>query len=83
MNRLRLTAEAKRKLKIVPKSYKKPISIALKEIKDYPFVGKPLSRELIGHFSLRVGVYRIIYKFNRKDEVVLIMDVDHRPRAYN
>lgn len=83
MIKLKLTAEAKRLLKVIPEEYKKPLAEVLQEIKDYPLVGKPLTREFTGYFSFRVGVYRIIYKVNRHDGYVLIMTVEHRSKVYN
>lgn len=56
---------------------------ALAEISDDPFVGKPLTRELTGRFSLRVGVYRIIYSVNRKDKTVHVFTAGYRSVVYN
>lgn len=69
MFKLRLTAKAKRELKLVTKFYEQEaIKNAFKEIKENPFVGKPLTRELTGRFTYRVGVYRIIYTVNKNDK---------------
>jgi mRNA-degrading endonuclease RelE of RelBE toxin-antitoxin system len=38
--------------------------------------------ELTGKFSFRVGVYRIIYKVNKKDKVVDILTAGHRATVY-
>jgi len=56
--------------------------LALAEIKEEPFLGKPLARELTGKFSFRVGVYRIIYKVNKKDKVIDILTAGHRATVY-
>ncbi|OGY11509.1 MAG: hypothetical protein A3H88_01800 [Candidatus Blackburnbacteria bacterium RIFCSPLOWO2_02_FULL_44_9] len=56
---------------------------ALQEIKEVPYQGKPLIRELTGRRSWRVGVYRIIYRIKKKDKVVLVIAIDHRSRIYN
>jgi len=73
---------AQKRLKIIPKFYKRAIKEALNEIKEDPFAGKPLTRELIGRFSFRVGVYRIIYKVNRKDKIIDIFFAGHRAIVY-
>lgn len=53
------------------------------ELKDDPLVGKPLTRELTGKFSLRVGTYRVIYKINRQDKIIYILTAGHRSTVYN
>jgi len=57
--------------------------MALKEIKENPFIGKPLTRELTGRFSYKLGVFRVIYKVNKKDKLVEIIAVGHRATVYN
>lgn len=42
--------------------------------------GKPLRRSLAGHYKLRVGDYRIVYKI-RKDKVAILM-IAHRSIVY-
>ena len=60
----------------------KAIILALTEIKDDPFLGKPLTRELSGRFSFRVGIYRIVYKVNLKDKIIDILTAGHRATVY-
>lgn len=83
MFRVKLTAKAKRGLKIVSKSHRQPVAIAIEELKDYPIVGKPLGKGLSGKLSIRIGVYRIVYKIDFEDKVVLVVNVDHRGVVYN
>ena len=45
-----------------------------------PQVGKPLEREL-DHGAHRGG-YRVIYEFQKEDQAVLVVRVDHRARVY-
>ena len=47
-----------------------------------PLAGKPLSGELKGMHSWRVGSYRIIYSIFRDVMRVLIVDVGHRREIY-
>lgn len=44
--------------------------------------GLPLRRNLSGFFKLRVGDYRIIYKIEKKEIVVLVISVGHRREVY-
>lgn len=83
MYKLKLTAKAKKELKSLHKSYKVIIPLALEEIKEDPFLGKSLSRDLSGKFSFRVGVYRIIYLVNKKDEIITVISAGHRSKIYD
>jgi len=44
--------------------------------------GLPLRRSLFGFFKLRVGSYRIIYKIEKKEVIVLVVSVGHRKQIY-
>src|SRR3990167_4160395 len=60
------------------KSHQYAILSAFEEIKEDPLIGKPLTRELTGRFSYRVGVYRVIYKINQKDQIIQVLSAGHR-----
>ena len=84
MFKLKITSQAKSQLKQISKKHHQlAISNALDEIKEDPFMGKSLSRELTGRFSYKVGVYRIIYKINEKDKIVYILSAGHRATVYD
>jgi len=70
-------------LKKLSKAYQKAIISVFEEIKEDPFTGKALTRELTGRFSFRVGFFRIIYKVNRHDKTVQIITAGHRSTIYN
>jgi len=82
MYKLKLTPKAKKELKIISKLHNQAISSVLEELKESPFSGKPLTRELTGRFSYRVGVYRIIYTVNKRDKAVTVLTVGHRATVY-
>jgi mRNA interferase RelE/StbE len=82
MFRVKLTAKAKEELKQISKSHKIAIGLILEDIKEDPTIGKSLTRELTGRYSYRVGVYRIIYKVNRKDEIINVLTAGHRATVY-
>jgi len=42
-----------------------------------------LTADLSGFFKLRVGDYRVIYEFSRKDEVISIDRIRHRREVYD
>ncbi|MBI2267980.1 MAG: type II toxin-antitoxin system RelE/ParE family toxin [Candidatus Blackburnbacteria bacterium] len=83
MYKLFISTRVKRELKKISRSHKEAIVNALMELKDDPLVGKPLTRELTGKFSLRVGTYRVIYKINRQDKIIYILTAGHRSTVYN
>lgn len=83
MYKLLISPKAEKSLKKLKIDHQKAMLEALGEISDDPFVGKPLTRELTGRFSLRVGVYRIIYSVNRKDKTVRVFTAGHRSTVYN
>jgi len=82
MYKLRISTKAEKEIKKIPQSHQKAILLVLKEIKEEPFQGKPLTRELTRRFSFRVGVYRIIYKVNKKDNLIDILTAGHRVTVY-
>ena len=52
------------------------------ELADNPYRGKMLRGELRGLFSMRVGDYRVIYLINEKEDIIWLVNVDHRKRVY-
>lgn len=82
MYTLHISIRARREIKVISKLHKKAILIALRELKEEPFFGKPLTEELTKRYSLRVGLYRIIYTINQKDKIVSIISAGHRGTVY-
>ncbi len=83
MYKIKITARAKRELKKISKQGKESLELVFEELKEYPNLGKPLSRNLSGKFSYRTGMFRIVYKINKKDEIVTIITAGHRSEVYN
>ncbi len=82
MYRITLTAKARNKLKKISKSPQIAISLAIQELKEDPFLGKPLKEKLTGRLTFQVGVYRIIYSVNEQEEKLTIFNIDHRAVVY-
>ena len=82
MYRLKLTSRAKKDLKNVRNLYRQALLVAFEELKEDPSIGKPLTRNLMNQYSLRVSVYRILYKINNKDKIVTILTAGHRGTVY-
>ena len=69
MYKVIVAPKASKDFKKISKLYKEAISEAIEELEDSPFAGKPLSKELTGRYSYKIGIYRIIYTINKKDKV--------------
>lgn len=82
MYQLKLTGRAKKELKNIKKIYEVAINFALEEIKEDPFAGKPLARELTGKYSYKIDTYRIVYKISKKDKKIYILTAGHRAKVY-
>lgn len=82
MYKLVIAPQAIRELKKIPKRYQVSIRFALRELKEDPLIGKKLGRELTGKFSIKIGVYRIIYKVSEKDKIVYVSTAGHRSTVY-
>lgn len=65
----------------LPKNSQPKVEAALRKIYANPLSGKKLLGDLEGEFSLRVGIYRIIY-FIDKDDNIWIETVRHRKEVY-
>ena len=83
MFKLLITAKAKKQIKLITKLYeRRAIAQIFEDIKEDPLVGKPLEDELKGQYSYTVRVYRILYKIDWKDKIVIILKADHRGVVY-
>ncbi|MCL4353142.1 type II toxin-antitoxin system RelE/ParE family toxin [Patescibacteria group bacterium] len=82
MFRIKLTARAKKELKNLSRTNQVSIGRILEDLKDEPYLGKGLARELTKRYSYKIGVYRIIYKINKDDGIVYILTVGHRSIIY-
>lgn len=82
MFEVRISSKAERQIKQIKKIYQTAIISALEELREDSYVGKPLSRDLTGRFSYKIGVYRIVYKVNEQDKVVNILSAGHRATVY-
>lgn len=82
MYRIKLTAQARREFKVVKSIYQEAIVATFEEMKENPFVGKLLARELVGKYSYKIGSYRIIYKINKRDRIIQVLTIGHRSTVY-
>jgi len=52
------------------------------QLKQNPKLGKSLTANLTGFWSLRVGKYRIIYQIKYEELIIFILDIGHRKNIY-
>ena len=64
------------------KQLRERIIKSIEKLKDNPYSGKPLSYDLTGLRSLRVGKYRVIYKIDEENKVIWLITVGHRKKVY-
>ncbi|OGK16119.1 hypothetical protein A2690_01625 [Candidatus Roizmanbacteria bacterium RIFCSPHIGHO2_01_FULL_39_12b] len=83
MYEVRIYKKAQKEIKRLPGIHQKAIIETLADIQEDPSLGKSLARELSGKFSYKIGVYRIIYKINKKEKIVQVVTVGHRANVYN
>lgn len=82
MYNVHIFPKAKREIKKISENHQKAVVLALRELKEDPFAGKILGEDLIGKYSYKIGVYRIIYTVNEKDKIVKILTAGHRATIY-
>ncbi|MGA2262595.1 MAG: type II toxin-antitoxin system RelE/ParE family toxin [Acidobacteriota bacterium] len=77
---LRFAPPAQRFVEEVHPPLKDRLRAAVLALAGDPLSGKPLRGDLKGHYSYRVGDWRVIYSFDR--ESVYIESIRHRRDAY-
>jgi len=76
------TRKAEKALGSFPDAYRLKIIQAIREIKSDPFFGKKLLGKKKGQYSARVWPYRIIYHIEKKQLIIIVIDIDHRQGVY-
>ena len=74
--------KVKKQISRLPREYQKAIYSSLKSLETKPYSGKKLEDKIKDKYSLRVGVYRILYQIFKKELIILVVSVAHRKEAY-
>ncbi len=82
MFEIRISSKAAKQIKRIKKIYQAAILSALGDLRDGPFAGKPLSKDLTERFSYKIDSYRIIYKVYKRDKIITILSAGHRATIY-
>ncbi len=68
------------------KVYKKIKEFVYPQLRANPFFGpniKKLKGELAGYYRYRIGNFRLFYKINQNEVIVIIVSLKARKEAYN
>ena len=83
MYSLTLDKNAETSLKKLDKFEQERILNKLEGLKDNPQLGKPLTGNLAGLWSLRIGKYRALYKIFKDKLIIIVLDIGHRKNIYD
>lgn len=78
----RVSRRATKDLGRLAKAYLGAVAAALRGLAESPLDGKPLGGDLAGLRSRRVGMYRIVYRYDPREQVVDVIWIRHRREAY-
>lgn len=81
--RVILKPGARKNLDKIPERYYAKIIAVLNALKEEPLLGKKLSGKKRGQYSIPVWPYRIIYRIEKRELVIIVIDIDHRQGVYN
>ena len=73
-----LSRSAEKDLNGIDSKFKPHIFAALFDLRKNPYSGKRLKGRFQDCYSLRVGVYRIIYTIHKRELKILIIRIGHR-----
>lgn len=81
---IRWTATAQRDLRRLPeKIATAAVEFTYGSLADNPHkVGRALHLELADHHAARRGDYRLVYRIDADEHVVIVVHVDHRAHVY-
>ncbi|MBU1179734.1 type II toxin-antitoxin system RelE/ParE family toxin [Patescibacteria group bacterium] len=68
----------KKDLRAIPQPWQHRIIKAMYSLEEAPFSGEKMWGEHKGKYKLRVWPYRIIYKIDKKEKIIRILEVGHR-----
>ena len=78
-----LSEESQKFLKKCDKFVKNRILDRLENLREDPRIGKPLTANLAGLWSLRIGDHRAIYQIKDNELIVVVIKVGHRKNIYD
>ncbi len=83
MYKIRFSSKAEKFLRKLSKTGEIEFGEIIEEMREDPYLGKSLEGKLINKYSYRVGVFRVVYKVDKKEKVITIISAGHRSVIYN
>ena len=80
--RLLYSETSREQIRSLHPQIKSSIKAHIQKLRDNPYSGKPLEKELSGYHSLRTKRFRIIYKMDHDKKIVQIHYVGRRKDVY-
>ena len=80
--RLMYSQTSRDQIKSLHPHIKPIVKASIQKLKENPFQGKALEKELSGYYSVRTKRFRIIYDINNRKHTVQIHYVGHRKDIY-
>lgn len=80
--RVLLDNRAEKDLKKVPSNVKTRFFKTLEQLKQEPLIGIPLTGGFKTYRKIRLGDYRIVYKYYPKDKIIIISRIRSRQSVY-
>lgn len=77
-----LSRRATKDFKKIPKPATRRLIGGLERITASPTLGRKLKVDLLGRRRLRIGEYRIIYRYDSAEKAVEVIAIRPRGRAY-
>lgn len=82
MNKLYFSKEAEKLFSKLNSINQKKVSKAIEKLEKSPLVGEKLKGEYQGLLKLYAWPYRVIYSFDNKNKIILIVSIGHRQGVY-
>lgn len=83
MYKVIIAPKAQKQLREIAKElHKSALANAIEDLKDNPYLGKKLGRNLSHLYSYRIGVYRIIYKIKEKESEIEVVVAGYKANIY-
>ena len=76
------TKTAEKSFLKLPIGAKKKIAKAVEKLFSNPLAGEKLKGEFAGQYKLYAWPYRVIYIFSRAENILTVVEVEHRQGAY-
>lgn len=82
MYRIEVRPKVGKQLARLDPRYRKAIRFSIDSLTKNPYAGKKLDPPLSHLYSLRIGVYRILYRIFKRKLIILVVSVAHRKEVY-